>query len=33
MKHCLLIIFAVCGLLTLAPSQAKADDYDYPVLG
>jgi hypothetical protein len=26
MKHCLLIICAICGLLTLAPGQAKADD-------
>jgi hypothetical protein len=30
MKHCLLIICAVCVLLTLAPNQAKADEYDYP---
>jgi hypothetical protein len=26
MKHCLLTICAVCGLLSLAPGQAKADD-------
>ncbi|HET9376031.1 MAG TPA: hypothetical protein VFO40_13740 [Chthoniobacterales bacterium] len=30
MKHCLLIICAVGGLLTLAPGQAKAHDYAYP---